>query len=109
MSDDVLQPIEYPMQRLGVSRAHVERLMASGELPYVDVASHVQSHKQTQRTGKQYRIPRFRVEDVDAFIARRRVQATQESAGPELVERPQETRRRASVRVLSMAGSERYR
>jgi predicted site-specific integrase-resolvase len=94
----VLRRIAYVCRRLQVSADVVHRLMRSGELAYVNVAS---------STNSKMREARFRVEDVDDFISRRRVSAAAQT--PRETQRPQLVRGGASRSVgVSLARSGRF-
>lgn len=77
MSDRLLRPVAYALEKLAVSRRTLKRLVESGQLAYVDVATRTPTR--TDRQGK-WTNPelRFLDEDLDAFIARRRVEAVEQ-------------------------------
>ena len=109
MSDRVLRDVPYACTRLGVSRMTLERLVRGAELAYVDLATGVDSGRGTKGLWRQRRL-RVLDEDLEAFIARRRVPAAPREQPEPAREQPRAAvGRRGRAAVLAIAGSDRYR
>ena len=73
MSDRVLRDVKYAAERLGVSVSNIYRLCALKQLAYVDCNSGKPQKKSAPPVTRHRAVMRFLDEDLDAFIARRRI------------------------------------
>ena len=69
----VLRDVKYAAARLGVSVSNIYRLTATKQLAYVDCNSGKPQRKSSPPVTRHRAVMRFLDEDLDAFIARRRV------------------------------------
>lgn len=117
MSDRVLHDVQYALARLGIKRGHLDRLMRDGEIAYVDMAARNPDSRGLKGLRRN-RKPMFLDEDIDAFIARRRVQRVMDEAAPASSEvlvseavsegMRKAARRRGIAKVIDLPGSNRY-
>jgi predicted DNA-binding transcriptional regulator AlpA len=91
------------MARLSISRATLDALVATKQLPVVDVSTHLARPDQARKGVRVNRALRFRDEDVEAFIASR-LQAAE--AKPPA--RPTPGRQPQRGRLLELPGATRY-
>jgi hypothetical protein len=73
MSTRELHDVQYAAKRLGVSVSNIYRLCALKQLAYVDCNSGKPQRKSSPPVTRHRAVMRFLDEDLDAFIARRRV------------------------------------
>ena len=108
MSDRRLHDIRYAAERLGLSVESVYLLVKTKQLSYVDVNTFVTTRRPIRTRHRA--VLRFTDEDLEAFIARRRVHATPRPGDQPEIPAPAETRkrRRRSGLVTKLPGADRY-
>lgn len=104
MSDRDLRDAAYAAKRLGVSVSNIYRLVSTHQLAYVDINTGVVPKKAAKPVTRNRHVMRFLDEDLDAFIARRRIPAIPREEPRVPVAAP--TRRSAAV--LQLPGADRY-